>query len=154
MRKLVAIAFIIIAFTSCKRAVIFEAKRTIHESTWHQDSALVFKVDITDTITPNNVVYEVTNNDDYPFANMYLFTTVLFPNGKEIKDTLEIGLATPSGKWIGKGWFGTHKTAFPFRMNIRFPYIGTYTFKITQAMRCPSKTLNGVTDFEMAIKRR
>ena len=74
--------------------------------------------------------------------------------GKTIKDTLEMVLATPSGKWLGKGWFGNHTTTFPFRMNIRFPYIGTYTFTVKQAMRCPSKTLNGITNFGIKIKRR
>jgi len=150
------VIIIILGFTllSCKRGILFENERTIKESLWHQDSALEFKVLITDTLTPNNVVYEVSNNDDYPFANLYLFTDVHFPNGKIIKDTLEMVVATPSGKWIGKGWFGSHKTTFPFRMNIRFPYIGTYTFNVKQAMRCPSKTLDGITEFGIKIKRR
>ena len=151
---LVTTIVLFLALTSCKRGILFEGERTINESSWHQDSVLEFKVLITDTTSPNNVVYEVINNNDYPFSNLYLFTDVHFPNGKIIKDTLEMFLATPKGRWIGKGWFGSHKTIFPFRMNIRFPYIGYYTFKIKQAMRCPSQTLNGITHFGMAIKRR
>jgi len=145
--------FLFFALISCKRAVVFESERVIHESSWQQDSVLEFKVQIVDTISPNNVLYTVTNNNDYPFSNLYLFTTVLFPNGKTIQDTLEMGLASTSGKWIGKGWFGNYKTTFPFRLNIRFPYFGIYTFKVKQAMRCPSKTLNGITNFGLTIKR-
>jgi len=154
MKNFVLLLLVGITLLSCKRGIIFENEREIKEWSWNQDSSLEFTVLIKDTITPNNVVYEVTNNDDYPFANLYLFTNVKFPNGKIITDTLEMVLATPDGKWIGKGWFGEHKTTFPFRMNIRFPYIGNYTFKIKQAMRCPSNSLEGISKFGMAIKRR
>jgi len=154
MKYSVIVIFLLLAMMSCKHAVIFEDERSISNASWHQDSTIEYKVTITDTLTPVNVLYEITNNNDYPFSNLYLFTRVEFPNGKLIQDTLEMVLASSSGKWIGKGWFGSHKTTFPFRMNIRFPYIGIYHFKVTQAMRCPSKKLNGVTSFGLKIKRR
>ena len=143
-----------LGLVSCKRGIVFEKNRNFPNVSWHQDSVMEFKVMITDTLSSNNVIYEVRNNNDYPFSNLYLFTDVQFPNGRIIKDTLEMVLANSTGKWIGKGWFGTHETAFPFRLNIRFPLIGTYTFRVKQAMRCQSKTLDGISDFALVIKRR
>jgi gliding motility-associated lipoprotein GldH len=154
MKYFVIVIFLLFAMMSCKHGVIYEDEHTIPNASWHQDSTIDCKITITDTLTPVNVLYEITNNNDYPFSNLYLFTWVKFPNGKLIQDTLEMVLASSSGKWIGKGWFGSHKTTFPFRMNIRFPYIGMYHFKVTQAMRCPGKMLNGVTSFGLKIKRR
>jgi recombination protein RecA len=45
----------------------------------------------------------VRHASHYPYANLYLFITIKFPNEKIAKDTLECVFADPSGKWKGSG---------------------------------------------------
>ena len=139
---------------SCVNKTIVEEKKDFTNVLWNEKDAQVFVVTITDTISTYNILYKLSNNNDYPYSNLFLFTEVNFPNGKKIVDTTEVMLATNDGRWLGKGWFGSHTTVFPFRMNIRFPGIGKYTFKIAQAMRCPNEELEGIESISLIVNKK
>lgn len=145
---------ICLACVSCKNKTLVDISKTIESSEWNENNPLKFSFDITDTITPYNIFYQTVNNSDYPFSNLYLFTDIRFPNGKIIRDTTEILLSNSQGKWIGKGWFGSYTSTVPYRINIRFPEQGNYTFTITQAMRCPNKNLSGIESLKLLIQKK
>jgi len=154
--KYVILLFLGFAFalSSCKKSVLFEQLHPINSTSWHQDSAIVFTPIITDTIASYNVLFRVKNTNDYQFSNLYLFALVQFPDGKTIVDTLEMVLANNRGKWIGDSWFGIFTTTFPYKLNVRFPKQGKYRFEIRQAMRCVSKSLDGIAEMGMLIQKR
>lgn len=152
--RFVIFGIVLLQLVSCQRGVVYQKNAENADAVWHEDSIKRFTLKIDDTLQAYNVLYTVENNDDYNYSNLFLFTKVTFPNGSIIRDTLEMVLAAPNGKWIGKGWFGTYKTTFPFRQNIRFPYQGTYTFEVLEAMRSLNKKLDGIVSFGMTIKYR
>ena len=63
--------------------------------------------------------------------------------------TIECTLATPEGRWIGKGSGSMRDLTVPLNENLRFPLTGTYHFEIEQAMREP--VLKGISDIGIYI---
>ena len=53
--------------------------------------------------SPTNLFLYLRNNDEYPFANIHLITTLENPIGEKLIDTLSYTMATPDGEWLGKG---------------------------------------------------
>lgn len=83
---------------------------------------------------------------------MFLHTT--FPDGNQTHDTIELILAYPDGRWIGKGTSSMRDNKILLNDNLCFPLKGNYHFEIEQAMREP--VLEGITDvgicFEKTLK--
>jgi gliding motility-associated lipoprotein GldH len=66
------------------------------------------------------------------------------------RDTVEIMLATPEGKWMGKGLGDLWDNQILFKRNVTFPEPGEYKFEITHAMR--ANPLTGILDGGMRIE--
>ena len=73
------------------------------------------------------------------------------PNGNLTHDTIECTLATPEGRWLGKGTGSMRDMIVTLNANLRFPLKGTYHFEIEQAMREP--VLKGISDMGIFIEK-
>lgn len=93
-----------------------------------------FSVDIQDTISSHNLYINIRNASKYQFNNLFLFVTTRSPKGL-IKDTVELTLADAKGRWLGNGLGDVWDHQIPYKTNVRFPFRGTYTFELEQAMR-------------------
>ncbi len=116
---------------------------------WYKDDAATFETIVKDSLQNFDFYLNVRHNVDYRYSNLYLFMQTLFPNGNSSRDTLEIVLATPGGKWLGKGWGDIREDHVLLRKNLRFPLKGKYRFSIWQAMR--QDTLTGIQDIGIEI---
>lgn len=140
-----------IVFTACDKTVVYEKYQAIPESQWHKDSLVVFQVPVTDTLQNHNLLIDIRNETSYPYSNLWLFIEIIHPEGKTVKDTFELVLADPSGKWMGDG-IGAIKTRQTiYRRNIFFPKKGQYTVKIRHGMR--ENKLNGIHDVGFRIEK-
>jgi gliding motility-associated lipoprotein GldH len=126
---------LIIILSGCDRNRYYEKNYDMVGEAWHRDSVLIFEVPITDTVNPFHIVFNSRITGQYEFCNMYLFITTVMPNDTQRVDTLECFLADAKGKWLGKGFGSVWSNKIYFKRNIVFPYKGTYTFFIEQAMR-------------------
>jgi len=99
------------------------------------NNVLKFEVPITDTTSSYNMYFNIRNASGYSFSNLFLFFTVRAPNGKAERDTVELILADPSGKWKGDGLGDIWDNKILFKQKFRFPVSGTYFFEMEQAMR-------------------
>jgi gliding motility-associated lipoprotein GldH len=120
---------------SCDRSVVFEDNVKLPDNRWEQKNVIELKTDIEDTITPQNIYINVRNAGGYQFSNLFIFFTTQTPSGKMERDTVEITLADPSGKWLGDGLGDIWDNRQLFKGNFRFPEKGIYSFKLEQAMR-------------------
>jgi gliding motility-associated lipoprotein GldH len=144
--------FLLMMFlSSCDKSAIIDENRKIENSMWDASKPLVFIAQITDTIAGHNVYINLRNSGTYSFSNIFLFMNTQFPNGQLDRDTLEIRLATPEGKWMGKGLGDVWDNRILFKKNVRFPQKGEYRFEITHAMRM--NPLQGILDGGMRIER-
>ena len=106
---------------------------------------------VTDTTALYNFYIDIRHTGKYRYSNLYLFMQTQFPNGTYTRDTLEITLATPEGKWLGKGWGGIKEDHVPVRSKFRFPAAGKYEFMIWQGMR--TDTLRAVRSVGIDIEK-
>ena len=130
---LVVISFFFL--TSCDSRRVFEENVDIPEYLWDVKNKISFEVNIDDTTSLHNLYVNVRQASHYPYANLYLFILIKFPNGKLAKDTLECVLADASGKWKGDGLGDIWDNQILWKPNVKFPIKGKYTFEYEQAMR-------------------
>ncbi len=152
MRKigqLIAIIFIATATISCTRPDVFNDYRSMCDHDWQKDSMAVFRADIQDTTVVCDIFFQVRNENDYPYSNLWLFVEAVAPNGDAVTDTVECTLAAPDGRWIGQGWGSLFSSQHLYRRGVRFAQRGVHTFRIRQGMR--SDELCGINAFGLRI---
>jgi len=137
---------------SCRHRPVYSEIQQIAGSEWSRFNRLLFKADISDTITACDILLTLRTNAEYPYRNIFLFITTTSPEGYSVKDTLEYFLADEKGNWLGRGLGDVNDLSVNFRSNIIFPESGTYEFRIDQGMR--TDYLKGVMDVGLRIVPR
>lgn len=136
-----ALVFSSFIFISCQNDFVIDEFKHIPKGEWHQDSIVAFTFDVVDTLSVHNMYINNRISGQYPYSKMYLFVHTIFPDNREIKDTLACILAEQSGrllgkrKFIGEGFGNIYHNQIPFKTYVRFPKAGIYTIKIEQGMR-------------------
>lgn len=130
----------------------YSQTKDIKDAQWHITDTAHFDVDISNNQMPRNIFIELTHEDDYSYGNIFLFSDIVFPDGKTIKDTLQYILINPNYEWAGKG-MGSKTLKFPYKQNVSFPTAGKYRFKICQAMRVGNDSiLAGIDKITLTIE--
>ncbi len=142
---------VVISFSACDSKVVYEENVKLPENRWEQSNVIVLKTDIQDTVHPHNLYINLRNAGGYQFSNLFLFFTTITPSGKKERDTIELTLADPSGKWLGDGLGDIWDNRQLFKQSFRFPETGEYTFQLEQAMRID--TIPQVMDCGIRIEK-
>ena len=124
--------------------VIYDESVVIPNASWNNQDLPYFDVNIEDTTSSYNFYFNIRHLENYKYSNFYMFLHTTFPNGNQTHDTIELILAYPDGRWIGKGSGSMRSNQILLNNNLHFPLRGNYHFEIEQAMREP--VLNGITD--------
>ncbi|MGW8317421.1 MAG: gliding motility lipoprotein GldH [Bacteroidales bacterium] len=141
---------VLLLLISCDPDLVYDHFETMEDGTWSWTDPREFKVEVTDTLSLNNIYLQVRHTVDYPMSNLYMFVYVKSPSGQMLKDTVNIMLAEPDGRWIGKGLGNLRELMLLYRRQTRFGEPGIYTFTLEQGMRNPSLP---VTDIGIRIER-
>ena len=157
-KRLILILGIVVAFVSCDSNSVFDQYISLKKNSWSLADSLDFKVQISDTLSRNNVFINIRNNKEYQFSNLYLITHVDFPNGKKIVDTLQYEMTDKNGKFLGNGISEIKHSKLLLKENIIFPISGQYSFSIWQAMRKNGEVngvsqLQGISDVGLRIEK-
>jgi len=147
------IIFLAVIFISCNRKVVSEDYRHLKDSEWHQDSVLVFGINITDSTKIYNLSLDVRNEGRYPYSNLWLFISIIPPSQKEHKDTIELTLANPAGRWLGSGLGDLYEKKYPYKQDVFFAEKGNYSIKVRQGMRTDNEILKGIHDFGICLEK-
>lgn len=138
----------------CSRHVVFQADAQAPGGAWARAWKPQFAFDISDTVAQRDLYLDIRHTGDYPFSNIYLFTTLEGPAGLVFTDTVECTLADPAGRWYGKGTGFIFSDRFQahvlYRMNNRFPQAGRYVLTLEQAMR--TEQLEGIIDVGISVE--
>lgn len=138
------------AFLSCENKAVYNQYQAIDNSVWEKDKEYYFTFQIEDNAVPYDVIFEIRNNNLYPFQNLWLFFNEERPIGPMAKDTIECVLADEFGKWKGNG-ISLFQTSVPIRSNYLFPDKGQYTLSFRQGMR--TDELKGIQEIGLKIER-
>lgn len=155
MKQILFAVCIFLFVASCHEGPVFDEVQNIPGRAWDADKPVSFVVQVNDTTMAYDLMVLLRNTNQYSYSNFWLFIETTAPSGVSLRDTFEIQLAGPDGHWLGKGLGSMNTLLVPYKVNIRFPYRGIYTFKMIQAMRDEDKLGNrrvkGISDIGLRI---
>lgn len=157
---IICLSVIVLSF-SCDNNRVYDAYLSTNDR-WHKDSILSFTFKAPDTTKAYNLFINLRNNHSYAYSNLYLITTLTYPHGKAVRDTLEYKMAAPNGALLGSGfsdlkenklWYKGHLDNFVFSES------GDYTLEVQHAMRDNGAVngmqfLEGVSDIGFRIEHK
>lgn len=147
----IALLFSLLFVVSCNKDVVYTQYKKFEDNQWFVKDKAVFEVDITDNNSLNNISLMVRHADNYPYSNLFLFVVTTYPDGKAMKDTMEIILANEKGEWLGSGAGDIFDFKTTVVQNSKFTQKGKYTFEFQQAMRTDPLPL--IMDFGFEIEK-
>ena len=153
MRSFIYILVVVLTavIASCDAGQVYDQYREIKNSEWHKDSLITFRVPVNDSLENHNLFIQIRNETNYRFSNLWLFIEITEPDGKVEKDTFEVVLADPSGRWLGDGFGGLKTRQAVFRRNVVFPSTGEFIVTIGHGMR--DELLRGVHDVGFRVEK-
>ncbi len=122
-------------FSACRPNTLIDKSYDLKNSQWTYADTLVFPFTAPDTSKIYNIALHIRHRNDYPMQNLYLNIYTAFPDGKRIKQLLNIDLADPSGKWNGKIGRTTTDYDLPIQEGAFFNEPGKHTIVLEQYMR-------------------
>lgn len=150
LKKWVFFSMLLI-LSSCGGNDVFYQFESVPPNGWHQDSAIHFDVNISDTVSHYNVYVNVRNRGEYPHQNLWLFIEQQSPDSTLFVDSINFYLADQRGKWLGSGVGSVYEMPVLYRQNIQFPDSGNYSFSFRQGMR--DSVLTGLNDLGLRIEK-
>jgi len=148
----VVVVMLAVATLSCTTKQFYEDFYAIGSKGWDTDSTARFNFTVPDNKSVYDIVIATRNLESYEYNNLWLTVRIQSPDKSAIRDTIEIQLAQPNGKWIGKGTSGVYYNEYEFKNNVYFPNAGEYSIAIRHAMR--PNNLMGLKDVGIRIIKR
>jgi gliding motility-associated lipoprotein GldH len=142
---------LLIMISACDKNRVFDDYKSIPENGWEKDSLVSFDFNIARATQKHNLYLNVRNKTSYNYSNLWLFVEITDPDGTVKKDTIEITLAEPTGKWLGEGFGGLKTRVTIFRRDVTFNKTGIYNIKIQQGMR--ENNLRGISDIGFRVEK-
>ena len=130
----------------------YDQRVVIPEAHWAMEDRVPFDVPVNDTVGIYAFGMSLRHMENYRYSNLYVFMHTTFPNGNVTHDTIQCLLATPDGRWVGRGSGSMRDLRVTLNPKMRFPMAGTYHFEIEQAMREP--VLKGIADIGLFIDKQ
>lgn len=141
----------VIGLSSCGKNV-YNERVVFPEAEWAQDNRATFDLTVSDTLSAYAFGIDMRHLENYRYSNIFVFMNTTMPNGNHTRDTIEVTLATPDGKWIGKSSGSMRDLRKILMPEMQFPLAGAYHFEIEQAMREP--VLKGISDIGLYIEKQ
>ena len=143
--------FGLLLLISCDSRRVIDEYRSIGKVAWHTDSVQTFSFNVINKTQNHNIWFNIRNDRSYEFSNLWLFVTIEPPRGESLTDTVQVLLAEPSGKWLGKGFSGIYDSRVVYRRNVFFPEPGKYSIHLRHGMR--PALLKGITDIGIRVEK-
>ena len=121
------------------RSDVFEKNVALPGNRWAANYQPVFTFNISDTAATYAMYLTMRHTDAYPFSNIWISKQTTLPDGKKDSSIkIEVPLAQPDGKWLGRGMNEIWEHRMPLNRDgepIRFKHAGQYSIQIQQLMR-------------------
>ena len=158
MHKFLVLLGVLAILSSCSQEMEFAAYKNLNNGRWNKNDTISFKFSNLDSTSNYNVFFNVRNDEDYQFSNLFVITQLKHPLGKVEIDTLEYLMAEPNGEWLGSGIGSLKESKLWYKENIKFSDSGVYRVNIIQAMRQNGNVegiqeLLGITDVGLEIQK-
>lgn len=134
----------ILFFSSCNKGDVYYRFQQVENGKWNKDNALSFTLDSLPFVPnqPYDISLEITNNNLYPYQNIWLLVEHNLRDSLMQRDTLEIKLTNRHDKWLGNGVGGLHQLSASYIDAIQLDSAKQYRIRVKQVME--NQTLNGI----------
>ena len=132
---LLLIGLALLSLAACDPNRVFEKNVDIPDYVWNYQDPVAFEVAIEDTTAIYNLYVNVRHTNFYPFSNMWVMVTTVFPDGETLEQRLDLELADKDGKWFGDCLGDICDVQLILQEKAYFNQVGTYTFRFNQIMR-------------------
>lgn len=117
----------------------YQKQYAVQGDEWTYANQPVFKFNITDTTAKYDMQFLIRHTEAYAYSNIWLIVNVKKPGDTVYKRTrVEIPLAEPTGKWLGRGMGEIWEQRMPLNMDTEQPEFnipGTWEIKLAHNMR-------------------
>ena len=156
MRSVLAVLVLMLMISCTSDAVISETQAL--SGLWNKDEPVRFQFEQLDSLKTYNMFITIRHTNAYKYNNLFLISSLRYPHGKTVTDTLEFRLAQPDGQWIGTGLGSVKEMKLWYKEGIQFAEKGNYNITITHAVRNNGevdgvKLLEGISDVGFAIEK-
>ena len=148
MRKYIFFVSVIL-MGACQSPAVFEKYEEQPDEVWNRYHIVEFTADIPDS-GQYIVKLCLRHTTDYEMANLWCFVSTRSHGQEQLSDTVNLKIAEPDGRWLGKG--NSIKTLEqPINRNpVTLPQ-GNVIFRIEQGMRM--EEMAGVKDVGIKIEK-
>lgn len=130
---------ILLLVSGCLSSPYYQKEYAMPKNAWAYNFRPSFKFEITDTNSLYNLYFLIRHTDAYPFSNIWLMVYTKKPGDTTFEATrLEIPLAEPSGKWLGRGMGEIWEQRMPISVEgdtLMLRTKGMWEIRIEQNMR-------------------
>lgn len=145
--QIILLFFPVLFFMACKPGSVYEEYKSIDGENWCRANVVEFETTIPDSGKYIVNLY-LRHTTDYEMANLWCFVSTRSTAAQELKDTTNIRIAEPDGRWLGDG--NAVKTVRqPLSKNPVVLNKGSVTLRVEQGMRV--ECLKGVKDIGIEI---
>lgn len=149
--QVLCLSLILLSLAACDPDKVIDEYNTVKNSVWDVDSVQNFTFIIFRKDQYHNIYFNIRNDRSYEFSNLWLFVTIIPPRGESKTDSVQVMLADPSGKWLGRGFSGIYDNRLIYMQNVYFPETGNYTISLRHGMR--QTRLKGITDIGIRVEK-
>ncbi|TVZ52573.1 gliding motility lipoprotein GldH [Dokdonia sp. Hel_I_53] len=158
MRSVFLLVVICMGLFSCDSDQVYHRYESLGGN-WNINEPVTLEIKDIDSVQPYNLYITVRNDNRYPYSNLFLITSLEFPQGHTLTDTLEYEMAAPDGRWLGEGFGDIKESKLVYKRGERFRESGTYTFTVEHAVRkngniSGDQTLKGITEVGLRIEKQ
>lgn len=141
---------------SCDSDRVYDEYKSIPNA-WNKDSVITFNLPQIDSLKRYNLFWNIRNNNEFAYSNLFLIAQIQFPEGKVVTDTLEYQMARPDGEWLGTGFGDVKENKLWYKEQVRFNEPGQYKISVQHAMRKSGseegvENLEGITQVGLRIE--
>lgn len=144
---------LIIGLVSCSEREDYYRFEEIKGANWAVEDALTFVIDTMDVQSDirYDVSVEITNNVDYPYQNLWLFSEYNKDDSTTVKSQKEFTLADEFGRWQGSGFASLFQSSHPVLKSVKFEKGKRYQIAIHHGMQ--DTVLHGIEKVGIKISR-
>lgn len=140
---------VVLLATACTDRALLDENIAIAGHQWHYEDQPSVETHITDTKTAYNIYLNLRHTPDYKYSNVFVLIHLHQPDGKDTTERIELPLAAPDGRWLGRGVGSVYSHQALIKEHFRFPDTGKYVFTFEQNMR--ETPLKEITDVGIRI---
>lgn len=142
--------FLVLFLISCSQDIIFDSTQKVNNP-WVHGEPLRYEYEVIDTSIAYDLIITIRHQSAFPFENLYLNTTTIFPDSTSTTYPVSFQLAGNAGEWIGDCSGDACNIAIEMSTAAYYKSAGKYQLVFDQYSRKDS--LTGINSVRITVRK-